>query len=145
MVQDTDPALKQLTGVAITVLAASSHLWEETHDLVWKGWTYFFARDQSALQSKTLCLQTAALPRHFEKGVRTNLVKVQETPKIFLLENTPKRWELIFLSYVIHFSVAKYGFALYEETYKWGGKSFQKARKISGGKEIFFHREKIPG
>lgn len=41
MVQDTDPALKQLTSVAITALAASSHLREETHDLVWKGWTYF--------------------------------------------------------------------------------------------------------
>lgn len=37
MVQDTDPALKQLTSVAITALAASSHLREETHDLVWKG------------------------------------------------------------------------------------------------------------
>lgn len=37
MVQDTDPALKQLTSVAITALAASSHLREETNDLVWKG------------------------------------------------------------------------------------------------------------
>lgn len=80
------------------------------------------ARDQTALPQKTLCLRTAARPRHLGKGVRTDLRRCREPLNILLLGNIPKHYmraDFFLLSSLTHFLVLqKYGFTLYEETYK---------------------------
>ena len=44
----------------------------------------------------------------------------------------------LFLSYLTHFSVAKYGFTLYEKTYKWGRKILPEGRENFWGQRNLF-------
>lgn len=91
MASETDSALKQLTDVAITVLAAtiSSSVGGNPRFSL-ERLSLLFARNQ------TMHLQTAAQPKHLESRVSQSentlltLVKVQKPLRMFLLGNTPK-------------------------------------------------------
>lgn len=92
MVPETDPALKQLTDAAVTLLAATSPpLQEETQGLAWKGWAYFlqvikhseenFAPSNSS-PAKTPWKQNEAEWEQIDEG--------PGTAENVLLGNTPK-------------------------------------------------------